>query len=199
MSPAFTAVELLITLTLVAILLAFGVPSYKTFVANNRMTAQYNQVLASLNLARSEAVKRGSSVTICKSSDGASCDTGGNHWEEGWIVFADTGTIGSAAGDTILQVAGHLKGDNTLRPSMAAGSATAFDNYVTFKGSGIAYGSGGGATGQAGSLALCDTRGVQEAKAININASGRIALATDTDAAADGIVNNASGSNVSCP
>lgn len=85
----FTLIELLVTLAVAAILLTIAVPNYQNFVINSRMAAQANDLITALNLARSEAVKRGANITICASSNGTGC-TGG--WEAGWIVRDAAGT-----------------------------------------------------------------------------------------------------------
>ncbi|MDH3560997.1 MAG: GspH/FimT family pseudopilin [Gammaproteobacteria bacterium] len=84
-----TMVELLITIVVVTILLALGVPSFQEFIKNNRLTAQTNDFVTAVQLARSEAVKRGSFTTICASTDQATCDVADGNWSSGWIVFSD--------------------------------------------------------------------------------------------------------------
>jgi type IV fimbrial biogenesis protein FimT len=85
----FTLIELLVTMAVLGILLSIAVPNYRTFVMNSRMASQTNDLVTALSLARSEAVKRAANVTVCASSDGATC-TGG--WEAGWIVRDAAGT-----------------------------------------------------------------------------------------------------------
>jgi len=94
-----TLIEMLAALMVLAILIAAGIPAMGEFIANNRMAAAVNDVVASLNLARSEAVKRRANVTICASSDGAGC-SGAATAGDGWIVFRDcsAGEPGSPAG-----------------------------------------------------------------------------------------------------
>lgn len=87
-SRGFTLIELMITLVLAAIILALGVPGFQDIVRNNRAATQSNELVAALSLARSEAVKRGARVSLCPSTDQASC-TGGTDWAGGWIVFRD--------------------------------------------------------------------------------------------------------------
>ncbi len=85
----FTLIELLVTIAVLAILLTVAVPNFQTFVMNSRMASQTNDLITALSLARSEAVKRAANVTVCASSDGATC-TGG--WAAGWIVRDAAGT-----------------------------------------------------------------------------------------------------------
>ena len=67
-----TLVELLVGLLILSILLAIGVPSFNQFIASNRLTAYTNDMLSTLTLARSEAIKRNGREVLCKSADGES-------------------------------------------------------------------------------------------------------------------------------
>jgi type IV fimbrial biogenesis protein FimT len=84
----FTLIELMITLVVVGILLMVGVPSLKTFMQSNQLVAASNELWSSLHLARSEAFKLDTRVSICDSSDGKTCALKGD-WSKGWIVFVD--------------------------------------------------------------------------------------------------------------
>lgn len=75
----FTLIELLVTLVVLAIVLAIGVPSLANFIENNRVTSQSNTLLAAVNLARSEAVKRGVAISIQGEPGG---------FADGWCVIA---------------------------------------------------------------------------------------------------------------
>ena len=86
--PGFTLVELLITIVVVSILLAAGVPAFQSFIKNNRVTAQANDLISTIQLARSEALKRGVNTVVCASNEPAKC-TGKDTWADGWIVFSD--------------------------------------------------------------------------------------------------------------
>ncbi|MDH3468559.1 MAG: GspH/FimT family pseudopilin [Gammaproteobacteria bacterium] len=87
----FTLIELIITLVVGAILMAVAVPSFKEFLRQSQLTTQTNDFLAAINVARSESVKRSSSITVCASADNSAptptCD--GAAWDDGWIVFTD--------------------------------------------------------------------------------------------------------------
>ena len=84
----FTLIELMITLAIVGILLTVGVPSLKTFMQGNQLIAAANELVSALHIARSEAIKLNSRVSICESSNGTSCSNTGS-WKNGWIVFVD--------------------------------------------------------------------------------------------------------------
>jgi len=75
-------------LAVAAILLAVGVPSFRTAILSNRLTSTTNDLVGTLAQARSEAIRRGTRVTVCISSDGLECATTGS-WEQGWISFVD--------------------------------------------------------------------------------------------------------------
>lgn len=81
----FTMMELLVAVSIAAVLFAIGVPMYRNASLGARLSAAANNLLASVQLARSEAIKRNVQVTLCTSSDGATCAAGGG-WEQGWIV-----------------------------------------------------------------------------------------------------------------
>jgi type IV fimbrial biogenesis protein FimT len=84
----FTLIELMITLSLAAIILTLAVPAFRDIILNNRAAVQSNELVTTMNVARSEAVRRGARVSVCASSDQSSC-TGGTNWAVGWIVFVD--------------------------------------------------------------------------------------------------------------
>ncbi len=176
----FSLVELMITLAIAAILLSMAVPSFSELIKNNRLITQTNDFVTALNLARSEAIRRGSRVTVCKSSDQASCVAGGS-WEQGWIVFNDVNGNGTVAAATdIIRVHEALTGNVTL-----SGDAALAD-YVSYVSSGGAQLIGGGVTAiQAGTLALCDDRGfIDQARAVQISTTGRVSSGSATAIAA---------------
>ena len=93
-SSGFTIVELLITIAVASILLGLAVPSFTGMIVNSRLTAQTHDIIAAANLARSEAIKRNSSVSLCRvrTAGATACDTSNGEWEH-WIVRAGNGTI----------------------------------------------------------------------------------------------------------
>lgn len=156
----FTLIELMVTIAVLAILISIAIPNYQNMVLTNRMAAQANQVITALNYARSEAVKRGATATVCSTSGGTAC-AGSTDWSTGWMVFADAngdGTVG--ADEAVLRVWPALNTGNTLN----AGGIN--PGRVTFTATGFA-------TGFNTTFRLCDSRGPTEAREIIINAMGR--------------------------
>lgn len=90
----FTLIELMITIVVLAVALALGIPSFQGFIKNNRLAGQANDLVIAIQLARSEAVKRGSGAVICASDDQATC-SGNDNWSTGWIVYSDIGQDGN--------------------------------------------------------------------------------------------------------
>lgn len=91
-----TLIELLVTLAVVAVIVAAGVPALRDFLATNRMSAAVNDLITSIHLARSEAITREAPTTLCPSanwdSPAPTCNPGGN-LADGWIVLV--GRVGS--------------------------------------------------------------------------------------------------------
>ncbi len=83
----FTLIELVITVSIVAILATVAVPNFRTFILNNRIKSTAQSLMSSFQLARSEALKRQANVAICFTDSSSACTTG---TPTGWIVFADT-------------------------------------------------------------------------------------------------------------
>lgn len=78
--------ELLLAVTVLAILTTLALPGFTQFIQNNRLAAEANEMVAAFQFARSEALKRGLPVQVCSSSNGAECN---GNWSEGWIAMAD--------------------------------------------------------------------------------------------------------------
>lgn len=85
----FTAIELLVSIAVLAILLTLAAPNLSQFVSSNRLTSQANSLVGDILLARSESATRGTQVVLCTSTTGTGCSSTAG-WSDGWIVFSDT-------------------------------------------------------------------------------------------------------------
>ena len=164
----FTLIELLVTVAMIAIVLTLGVPAFRDTVRNNVLTANINDFIATLNFARSEAVKRGISVTVRKTSTSSSVG-----WEGGWEVFSDNNADGTKdTTDQVIRVHEPLKSNLTLRGN------NNFINRITYKPS--------GESNTFGSFALCDTSvsgnpTKRTARLLAVSILGRVSLTADSD------------------
>ena len=123
----FTLVEMLVVCTVIGILLAVGVPSYRYVTTANRVAAEVNGLLGDLQFARSEAIKEGQDVSLCPTSDGATCLTTSTTLQSGWLVFLDVNGNGQidAGTDQLLRVQKPFSGSDTLSVDHSI-------KYVTF-------------------------------------------------------------------
>ena len=160
-----TLVELLIALAVAAVILTSAVPAFGRFVQENRVTATTNQLISHLQYARHEAVFRNAYVAACPSIDGNQC-TGGNRWDEGWIVYVDESNSGQPDHpDDILRVVGP-------DDRMLLHSAGRF--RVRFQGHGGAYGTNL-------TIRVCDDTGQASPRAVIVSNPGRIRATRDVD------------------
>lgn len=167
----FTLIELLTVLTVVSILSFVAVPSIKNIIKDHRLSAYTNDLLSDLSFARSEAIKRASSVTVCKTSNpqnaSPTCNTTlTDKWTSGRITFVDTdgdGVIDS--GEQVLRIRQALNDQNSA--IKGTGTASETSNRVTFRSDGTST-----LTAET-QIALCDDRGATQNRGIAINTSGR--------------------------
>ena len=92
----------MVVLGVVAIALGVGVPVFNTLAANNRMSGATNDLITSLHAARSEALKRQVTVTLCPTPDGAGACVAGGNLGSGWTVFVDRNADGAISGDDVI-------------------------------------------------------------------------------------------------
>ena len=145
-----TLIELLVTVAVVMVLLVLGVPQFKSVTASNRLTTSINTLSGDLAFARTEAVKRGSPVTV--SSDATNWATGG--WTTAVTISGD---------DTALRVSPPLTNEQTLITNTTT---------LTFNPDGRLNG-GGTVT-----FTLCDNRSGLIGKKVEIRAPGQTILKT---------------------
>lgn len=172
---AFTLIEMLVTIAIVAILAAVALPSYQSIISSGEQKAAVTALIGSLHFARSEAVKRSQAVVLCTSSDNENC-TDDTLWSDGWIIFVDADNDSDfSSGDEIIKI------EQAQGRNVAISTPSNLEKTFRYRSNGQ------GST--SGLFTVCDSRGSAVAKAISINATGRPQV-TETDT---------SGGSLTCP
>jgi type IV fimbrial biogenesis protein FimT len=170
LAPAgFTLVELLITILVLSILLGLAVPAFRSLMQNDQQWVQSNNLLLSLNAARSESIKNDTAAggQVCTSSNGVTCT--GTPWNQGWIVLGvDPANPNSPP--KRLQVVGALPAGTTLNEA---------NNNLT-----ITFLSNGALNTAAlvnpaawPAFKMCDARGATFARYLQVTPMGRVVAA----------------------
>lgn len=161
----FTLIELLVAVTVLAILVSVAIPSFFSALVSVRLTSQVNELVSVINLARSEAIRRGQHVVVRKF---------GAQWENGWRVFVDVDRSGNAhanvfdsGSDIELRVYPALPSHYTLRGNHN------FENFIRYQPDGD--------SNNMGSFVFCKSGQVVGAKLLIVNAVGRIRMAPDAN------------------
>jgi len=158
-----TLVELLLVLALAGILLAVAAPAYQQTMQRQRLRAAVTDLVAAIDLTRSQAIARGSMVMLVP------LDPGGIDWRGGWIVFVDAnGNRRPDAGETEIFQRGPLPAGLRMGISFSSKAPPA---YVAYNGAGRSCSASNSLAARWGtlSLALGDN-----ARNIKINMLGRL-------------------------
>ena len=174
-TQAFTLIELVMTMAIAGILVTIAIPSFNSTLTSSRLTNYANDLVGALNLARSEAVRRGVSVTVRKVDNFSYTNlAAGVHWETGWDIFTDINNDGKFdLGDALIRTYPQLQSSYTLRGN------NNFANYIRYTPLGI--------SNSIGSFVICDNSDGNNApeaytsKLITINFSGRPHIGVDSN------------------
>ncbi len=151
----FTLIELLVLVAIVAILATIAVPDFSASIKNDRDISQLNNLLTSLMLARSEAIKSAADVSICAGSN-TTCS--GTSWANGWVIYYNT--VPPGVTNPIIRVFPAISGNNTFTSD--GGYSFTFQENGTLA-----------PTPPAPiNFTLCDPRGPVYARSINLIATG---------------------------
>lgn len=162
----FTLVELAVVVVLLGIILAIAFPSLSAMIINARLTAQANDLLADMILARSETASRGVRVAVCPTTNQTSCAANASDWASGRIVYVDADQSDSlSAGEIVLVTRSALSGESTL-------ASAGFINLLS-----VAFNPFGGLLplGTTGSFKLCSPY-APSGRQISVDMSGRAAV-----------------------
>lgn len=143
-------IEMLITISILAILLAIAVPNFKSMMSSSNMVSNANGMIGAFNYARSEAIKRGNNVNI---------GYVGSDWTSGIVVWVDSNEDGSWTAGEELRLWPHFDNLSTVTTANA-------NTHFSF-----------GATGEVNNddqLTICDDRTGEEGMKISILISGAI-------------------------
>lgn len=93
-SRGFTIMEVMFTVSIAAVLMAVAVPSFRSLMANNRLASQATELVAAVNFARSEAISRNTTVTLCRANleSSTNCAASVGEWDF-FIVRNAAGTV----------------------------------------------------------------------------------------------------------
>lgn len=166
--PGFTLVELMVAIAIMAIVIAFAVPSFEQIRNGNRLSSGANDLLTALQLARTEAIRRNRAVTFCPTNAAqAACLTGPTVIDEGfyWMVI-DRSTNEVIRTDLIKRPVEVL-----ISPSLAARS-----DRVIFRADGLAYNNSGGLLNGAIATCLPTARPIENMASVHIAPGGRISI-----------------------
>lgn len=175
-----TLIELMVGVAVMVILATIAIPSFQGALASSRVSSNTNELSTAIAQARSQAIKIGSRVTICKSSDGATCSTSGN-WEQGWIMFIDKVRVGTTAavdvGDTLLK---NYQSSNTSNLTITGNAALV--QYLSFGADGTGKTIGGATL--TGKIRICSTSSAlndtQRARDLAMSFTGRVLVEKPT-------------------
>lgn len=165
----FTLIELMVTLAIASILMLIAVPSFETYRRNAELTSATNTLLATINAARGEAMKRGMSAMVVPTNNG-------NNWNAGWIVFVDTDRSQNfnSTLDTLVFTQAAMPNYMTIAANGTAGLATA--PYILFDASGYSKTKAGGFGALALTLNRTDVTGtslLEQTRRVVISSTGR--------------------------
>ena len=162
----FSLGELLATLAVAGVSLSLVVPSLDSLTRSNQRATAINELVATLHLARSEAITRNTPIVVCPSADGRACARVA--WETGWIRFVDSnGDLRLDASEPVLGATSRLTGLQIR--------TDAFDAAFGYEPTGRVAAPNGGPGG--GEFTFCAEGGSLGGQVISVSSLGRPELA----------------------
>ncbi|RJU10813.1 prepilin [Xanthomonas campestris] len=159
----FTLIEIMVTVAVLAIVLAVAVPAFGTLIRSSRLTSDANEFVAALQLARSEAVRQNSLVAVCRSDNGSTCAAGG-----AWTQFI-----------TVVVRSGQVLRVNRIRAGMivdGSPSLNSLSDRVAFSPDGLARASNGSPLNGKLSVCLATASPAQNNRNVVISNGSRVSV-----------------------
>lgn len=176
-TPGFTLIELMVTIIILAVIVAIAFPNYTMLMNSNRLSAASNDIVADLQLARSEAIRRNTRTIVCASADNATCAGGAGAWT-GWITYVDSDGNNAPSAAEIVRV-GSVKLPVVLQASAAI---TGNGNSVVIRADGLAHAKDGGLLKAMLSTCMTTKKPAENTRELSIIAGSRLATkAIDND------------------
>lgn len=152
----FSLIELMVTIAIVAILITLAAPSFTALINRNRLSGQANELVGSLQLARMEAVRRNARVSMCKTTDGATCSGVAGPWSGWLVVVASDGEV--------------LRASTVKAPVRVTSGATT----VTFRANGMMAPTAAGLLSNDINVCIPTTQPVQNQRLVSVVTGSRI-------------------------
>jgi type IV fimbrial biogenesis protein FimT len=166
----FTLIEMLITVSIAAILAAIAIPSFSSFINSTRQSSAAMQLVSDLNLARSEAIKRNNRMLVCSRNNAGTDCASSTNWQGGWLVCVE-----GAANQC---VAGTSTNPNpfVIRPALSSVLTLVFSNLTTTSATSVHFNpnSSQGSDGAANTLTLGGTWSGAVSRVITVATTGHI-------------------------
>lgn len=155
-----TLIELLVAISILAIVAAIATPNFSTFLHNSRISSESAKLFADIEMARSEASRRNATVTICPIASGNACS---QDWTQPRVIFIDANNDGTyGAGEELIR-----NGDApTGRVVIAAANLGTGANLVRFRSSGIS-------NAPTANWSFCESNSTLSGQTLSLNGSGR--------------------------
>lgn len=168
-TDGFTLIELMVTISLGAILVTVAIPSFSSFMKNGKVTTITNELVTDVNYARNEAVTRGSTIIMCRSTNPTAkiplCnDIKKTTWTAGWIIFqSNDGNLNYNAGvDTLLKIHPGTQGAVDIITN------STLDLRLVYTADGMTD-----MNGETAIYAICDNRGKDHGNQLQVSPTGR--------------------------
>ena len=150
----FTLIELLIVIAIMSMVIAIGLPNFKSIITGSRLTSATNAMVSALQLARFEALKQHKRVFVKKNTN----------WQNGWIVFVDSNS--NKTQDV---------NEPTLAMFDALNSIIAITNNLATAAAGYVYYDENGRSSTNGTFSFCSPAGInQDFRSVVIATTGRV-------------------------